>query len=131
MMALLYWMRQGWLAPFVPAEVTEKWPVDQRDPDGYFATERFTPSPISYNTKLEYYGLDWVGVWALTIPGSLVPHWTNRPATNQSVVEIGLAVNTVLLYLCVAAADTLAAMRKARDDRPLASSRFRDLFRAD
>ena len=50
--ALLYWKRQGWLAPFVPADVAEKWPADQRDPDGYFATERFTLSPIMYNTKL-------------------------------------------------------------------------------
>jgi iron(III) transport system substrate-binding protein len=52
MTALLYWKRQGWLAPFVPADVAEKWPADQRDPDGYFATERFTLSPIMYNTKL-------------------------------------------------------------------------------
>jgi iron(III) transport system substrate-binding protein len=52
MTALLYWKRQSWLAPFVPAEVAEKWPADQRDPEGYFATERFTLSPITYNTKL-------------------------------------------------------------------------------
>jgi iron(III) transport system substrate-binding protein len=52
MTALINWKRQGWLAPFVPADVAEKWPADQRDPDGYFATERFTLSPIAYNTKL-------------------------------------------------------------------------------
>jgi iron(III) transport system substrate-binding protein len=52
MTALLYWKRQGWLAPFVPSDVAEKWPADQRDPDGHFATERFTLSPITYNTKL-------------------------------------------------------------------------------
>lgn len=52
MTALFHWKEQGWLAPFVPAEVAEKWPADQRDPDGYFATERFTLSPISYNTNL-------------------------------------------------------------------------------
>jgi len=50
--ALLSWKRQGWLTPFVPADVAEKWPADQRDPDGYFAAERFTLSPIAYNTKL-------------------------------------------------------------------------------
>ena len=50
--ALINWKRQGWLAPFVPVDVAEKWPADQRDPDGYFATERFTLSPIAYNTKL-------------------------------------------------------------------------------
>ena len=52
MTALFHWKEQGWLAPFVPAEVAEKWPADQRDPGGYFATERFTLSPMAYNTKL-------------------------------------------------------------------------------
>jgi ABC-type Fe3+ transport system substrate-binding protein len=52
MTMLFRWKGQGLLAPFLPAEVAEKWPADQRDPDGYFATERFTLSPISYNTKL-------------------------------------------------------------------------------
>jgi iron(III) transport system substrate-binding protein len=51
MTALYAWKNQGWLAPFVPEDVT-KWPADQRDPDGTFATERFTLSPIEYNTKL-------------------------------------------------------------------------------
>src|SRR3954470_3595628 len=51
MTALLDWKRQGWLAPFVPADV-EKWPAEQRDADGFFATERFTLSPIAYNTRL-------------------------------------------------------------------------------
>lgn len=51
MTALYAWKKQGWLAPFVPADVT-RWPADQRDPDGCFATERFTLSPIEYNTKL-------------------------------------------------------------------------------
>src|SRR5215469_12916786 len=51
MTALYDWKKQGWLAPFLPADVT-KWPADQRDPDGTFATERFTLSPILYNAKL-------------------------------------------------------------------------------
>lgn len=50
--ALLHWKQQGWLAPFVPADVAKKWPDEERDPDGCFATERFTLSPIAYNTKL-------------------------------------------------------------------------------
>jgi iron(III) transport system substrate-binding protein len=50
--ALLHWKQQGWLAPFVPTEVANKWPAKARDPDGDFATERFTLSPIAYNTKL-------------------------------------------------------------------------------
>ena len=51
MTALYAWKSQGWLAPFLPADVTN-WPADQRDPDGTFATERFTLSPILYNTAL-------------------------------------------------------------------------------
>ncbi len=52
MTAFILWKRQNWLAPFLPSDVAEKWPADQRDPDGYFATERFTLSPIAYNTRL-------------------------------------------------------------------------------
>jgi iron(III) transport system substrate-binding protein len=51
MPALYEWKRQGWLAAFVPADVA-KWPADQRDPDGYFATVRLTLSPIEYNTRM-------------------------------------------------------------------------------
>ncbi len=51
MPALYEWKRQGWLAAFVPADVA-KWPADQRDPDGYFATVRLTLSPIQYNTRM-------------------------------------------------------------------------------
>jgi iron(III) transport system substrate-binding protein len=50
--ALLAWKRQGWLTPFVPADVAQKWPANQRDSDGYFAAQRFTLSPFAYNTKL-------------------------------------------------------------------------------
>lgn len=52
MTALLHWKQQGWLTPFVPADVASKWPADERDPDGQYAAERFTLSPIAYNTKL-------------------------------------------------------------------------------
>lgn len=51
MTALLDWKKRHWLAPFVPAAVA-KYPADQRDPDGYYATDRFTLSPIEYNTRL-------------------------------------------------------------------------------
>ena len=51
MTALFGWKKQGWLAAFVPADVT-KWPADQHDPDGFFATERMTLSPILYNTRM-------------------------------------------------------------------------------
>ena len=45
------WKRQGWLDPFVPTDVAENWPSDQRDTDGCFASVRYTLSPIAYNTK--------------------------------------------------------------------------------
>ena len=48
----IVWKRLGWLEPFVPTEVAEKWPADQRDADGCFASVRYTLSPIAYNTKL-------------------------------------------------------------------------------
>jgi iron(III) transport system substrate-binding protein len=47
----IVWKRQGWLDPFVPIDVAEKWPADQRDADGCFASVRYTLSPIAYNTK--------------------------------------------------------------------------------
>jgi iron(III) transport system substrate-binding protein len=51
MTALLNWKKQGWLAPYVPADVA-KYPAEHRDPDGFYATDRLTLSPIEYNTKL-------------------------------------------------------------------------------
>lgn len=51
MTALFDWKEQGWLVPFVPQDVA-KYPADQRDPEGFFATVRFTLSPIEYNTRL-------------------------------------------------------------------------------
>jgi iron(III) transport system substrate-binding protein len=51
MTALLDWKKQGWLAAFVPADVA-KYPAEDRDPDGFFATDRLTLSPIEYNTRL-------------------------------------------------------------------------------
>ncbi|HEX3862463.1 MAG TPA: extracellular solute-binding protein [Stellaceae bacterium] len=50
--SFILWKRQGWLAPFVPKDVADNWPAEQRDPDGMFATVRFNLSPIVYNTKL-------------------------------------------------------------------------------
>jgi iron(III) transport system substrate-binding protein len=51
MTALLNWKKQGWLAPYVPLDVA-KYPAEYRDPDGFYATDRLTLSPIEYNTKL-------------------------------------------------------------------------------
>src|SRR3954447_18419532 len=51
MTALLDWKKQGWLAAYVPADVAT-YPAEYRDPDGFYATDRVTLSPIMYNTKL-------------------------------------------------------------------------------
>jgi iron(III) transport system substrate-binding protein len=45
------WKKQGILEPYIPTELL-KWPADQRDPDGTFASVRFTLMPIAYNTNL-------------------------------------------------------------------------------
>src|SRR4051794_20937996 len=51
MTALLDWKKQGWLAAYLPEDVAT-YPADYRDPDGFYATDRITLSPILYNTKL-------------------------------------------------------------------------------
>jgi iron(III) transport system substrate-binding protein len=45
------WKRQGILEPFVPAEAL-KFPASERDPDGAYASVRFTLIPIAYNTTM-------------------------------------------------------------------------------
>ncbi|AYD03667.1 extracellular solute-binding protein [Neorhizobium sp. NCHU2750] len=47
-----YFKRQGWLAQMLPKEVADKWPEDERDPDGYFAAYRAHLSVIAYRTDL-------------------------------------------------------------------------------
>jgi len=48
----IVWKRQGWLTPFVPEEVAQYYPPEQRDSDGTFATWRMTLSIMGYNTRL-------------------------------------------------------------------------------
>jgi iron(III) transport system substrate-binding protein len=48
----IVWKRQGWLAPFVPDDVAQYYPPEQKDPDGTYATWRMTLSIMGYNTKL-------------------------------------------------------------------------------
>ncbi|MGB3388401.1 MAG: extracellular solute-binding protein [Pseudaminobacter sp.] len=47
-----YFKREGWLEPMVPQEVADKWPADERDPDGYFAAYRAHLSVIAYRSDL-------------------------------------------------------------------------------
>jgi iron(III) transport system substrate-binding protein len=45
------WKKQGILEPYVPAEAL-KFPANERDPDGAYASVRFTLIPIAYNTNM-------------------------------------------------------------------------------
>jgi iron(III) transport system substrate-binding protein len=47
----LTWKKQGILEPYIPAELL-KWPASERDPDGAYASVRFTLMPIGVNTNL-------------------------------------------------------------------------------
>jgi iron(III) transport system substrate-binding protein len=48
----LAWKQNGWLEPFVPADVAQHWSADHKSPDGYWATLRIVFSVIGYNTQL-------------------------------------------------------------------------------
>lgn len=82
------WKKQGVLAPFVPAELT-KWPADQRDPDGTYASVRFTLMPIAYNTKL---------VKPEDAPKSfadlLLPKWTGKIVKAHPSYSGGIVTST-------------------------------------
>lgn len=47
-----YFKREGWLEPMVPQEVADKWPADEKDPDGHFAAYRAHLSVLAYRTDL-------------------------------------------------------------------------------
>lgn len=47
-----YFKRQGWLEAMVPQVVADKWPADERDPDGFFAAYRAHLSVLAYRTDL-------------------------------------------------------------------------------
>jgi iron(III) transport system substrate-binding protein len=48
----LAWKREGWLAPYVPADAAQNFVPGHIDPDGTFATCRILFSVIAYNTQL-------------------------------------------------------------------------------
>jgi iron(III) transport system substrate-binding protein len=48
---LLAWKQQGWLAPYVPADVA-RWPASARDAEGLYAASRATLSVMGYNSRL-------------------------------------------------------------------------------
>jgi iron(III) transport system substrate-binding protein len=45
------WKSRGWMAPFIPDDVAQYWPADQKDKDGCFATVRAHLSVVAYNTR--------------------------------------------------------------------------------
>lgn len=47
-----YFKREGWLEAMVPQVVADKWPQDERDPDGFFAAYRAHLSVLAYRTDL-------------------------------------------------------------------------------
>lgn len=47
-----YFKKQGWLEAMVPQVVADKWPAEERDPDGYFAAYRAHLSVMAYRTDL-------------------------------------------------------------------------------
>ena len=46
------WKRNGWLAPYMPEEVTKHFEPKYYDPDGLQITTRILISPLAYNTNL-------------------------------------------------------------------------------
>ncbi len=48
--AFVHWKRDGMLAAYVPEDVP-RWPAEERDPDGRFASYRASMSVIAYNTR--------------------------------------------------------------------------------
>src|SRR5438128_2121144 len=46
------WKRNGWLAPYMPEEVTKHFDPKYYDPDGLQITTRILISPLAYNTNL-------------------------------------------------------------------------------
>jgi iron(III) transport system substrate-binding protein len=67
------WKREGLLAPYLPEEVVQHFPVAQREPDSMYAPWRVSLCPIAYNTTL---------VKPEDVPKSyadlLDPKWTGR-----------------------------------------------------
>jgi iron(III) transport system substrate-binding protein len=48
----IVWRREGLLAPYLPEDVANHYPAEQKDPDGLFASWRLWLCVIGYNTKL-------------------------------------------------------------------------------
>src|SRR5579871_2466196 len=49
---LIFWKREGMLAPFVPDDVAKHYPAEHKDADGMYASFRVGLCIIAYNTSL-------------------------------------------------------------------------------
>ena len=82
------WKKQGILEPYIPTELL-KWPAAQRDPDGTFASVRFTLMPIGVNTNL---------VKPEDMPTSfaelLEPKWTGKMVKAHPSYSGGIVTST-------------------------------------
>jgi iron(III) transport system substrate-binding protein len=94
---VIVWKRNGWLAPFVPADVAAHWQPQYKDPDGTWATVRIYLSVIAYNTNLvppgevpksfaELLEPKWVGKLVKGHPGY---SGTIMTATHQMARDLG------------------------------------------
>jgi iron(III) transport system substrate-binding protein len=93
----IVWKRDGILAPYVPEDVAQHYPAEQRDPDGLFASWRIWLCVIGYNTKLvsaaeapksfaDLLDPKWVGKIVKAHPGY---SGTIMTATFQTARDIG------------------------------------------
>ena len=48
----IIWIRNGWLAPYLPEDVAKHFDKTYYDPDGLHVTSRILVSPLGYNTSL-------------------------------------------------------------------------------
>jgi iron(III) transport system substrate-binding protein len=82
------WKKEGILEPYIPAELM-KWPADQRDPDGTYASVRYTLMPIGVNTDL---------VKPADMPKSfadiLEPKWTGKIVKAHPSYSGGIVTST-------------------------------------
>ncbi len=53
------WKQKGWLAPYVPVDVAQSWPTEERDPDGLFASLRGYSGTILTSTFATEKVLGW------------------------------------------------------------------------
>jgi iron(III) transport system substrate-binding protein len=92
---ILYWKRNGLLAPFVPGDAG-RWPTADRDPEGYYAVNCLTFAAMGYNTRL---------VKPEDAPKSLAeliePKWKGKlvkahPGYSGTIVTATLAVSQAL-----------------------------------